>query len=166
MCIRDSPSEDLGTHGQGRGALAGTENVRTDTTSDFNKNTGNNEHTTYMFAQNGSNTQRNIWGPDADSQTVLRFGQEPQNGFGGMQGRNIDQNGRTQNTRPQAPNMTGNQRSGKKSGGSKALLIILSAVIGVVVLFAVVFFLVPIGKETLFNKVMYNICLLYTSRCV
>ncbi len=151
------PSEDLGTHGQSRSALAGTENVRTDTTSDFNKNTGNNEHTTYMFAQNGSNTQRNIWGPDADSQTVLRFGQEPQNGFGGMQGRNIDQNGRTQNTRPQAPNMTGNQRSGKKSGGSKALLIILSAVIGVVVLFAVVFFLVPIGKETLFNKVMYNI---------
>ena len=195
------PSDGGSFNGQNGRASGNLGPARTDTTSDFNQNTGNGEHTAFMFAPNGRETQRNIWGPDAGNQAAYMPGGQPQ--ARGMSGAASGMAGANQGMAGAAPGAPGGQPGGgagpgwqnagysnqgqgagqnagyqaaggrnggyqgrqvqgqpgaaKKKNGSKVLAIVLSSVIGVAVVLALVFFLVPVGRETLFNKVMYAI---------
>ena len=139
----------------GRGTVSGMNIPTADTTSDFNRNTGDNEHTAYMFTPNTASTERNIWGPGAQNPGGFRQGTPPGSSYGSAPGYQNHQGGYGQGQKALAA--PGNQGQTGKKKSSKTLPIVLGCVLGAVALFAVIFFLVPVGDDTLFGKVMYSI---------
>lgn len=97
-------------------------------------------------------TQRNIWGPEAGGQSAFMPEFDQQKASVSGSGNSLNQ---SPHSIPKGQPMANVPQKTKKS--STMVAVVLCCVIGVVVLFAGVFFLVPVGYETLFSKVMYNI---------